>query len=170
MDNQILPEDQASPSLAQSFNILGLPAYTAIAIVPDNAASLPNCMSKTMRHYLLKTFPDLAVVAEESRWESQPAVSSRIGTRSAPLRSLLPMAPQRQDSILSFSSCSTSGSSCSSSSSSKSSTGSLNRRSLLARQGSTMSLLVRQSSLRTVGGGVGLPRMPKRQDSVSFLF
>jgi hypothetical protein len=158
--------------LAQGVTLLSLPASASVTIVQDNAASLPNCMSKTMRCYLLKNFPDLAVIPEEARWKSQP---SQVSKESQPLRQLLlPMVPQRQDSVKSISSCSTTSTSSSSNGSTKSSTGAqpaINRRQFLVRQTSNMSLLVRQSSLRRMGNGsASLPRMPQRQDSASFLF
>ena len=149
-------------SFFQNITMLHLPCSREISIIQDNAASLPNCMSKTMRRYLLQTFPDLADVAPETRWKSQPPIV----TKTQSLRNILPMAPQRQDSF-SLSSCSTHSSI--SSTSSKPSPPMINRRSLLKRQTSSLSLLVRQSSLRRLGSGAGMPRMPQRQDSVTFL-
>jgi hypothetical protein len=163
--------------LAQRVSLLmSLPMSVSVTIIQDNAASLPHCMSKTMRCYLLKSFPDIAVIPEDARWKSQP---TNVNCESQSLRQLLLMVPQRQDSFKSVSSCSTSTSCSSGSAKSNASsiTGSLaaqlaiNRRQFLVSQTSNMSLVIRQSSTRRMGNGsAGLPRMPKRQDSATFMF
>lgn len=152
-----------------------------VTIVQDNAALLPNCISKTMRSYLLRKFPDLATVSEEARWLSQPHVS-KDALDEVVMKKILPMAaPQRQDSFsISNSSHSTSSLSSTSSANCSFAPAPINRRQFLARQESSfsmshrsMSRLIRQTSLRgmmTGQPGEGLPRMPQRQDSVSFLF
>lgn len=171
---------------------LNLPLTVQVAVIQDNATSLPSCMSKTMRRYLLEAFPDLANRTEDARWKSQPSSTSpdKIAktqsmrnimpvvpqrqdsfTQARSLRNLLPVAPQRQESFT-ISSCS---SASTVSSSSSPAPPSINRRKFLARQESSLlqrqdsSLLVRQSSLRRMRGA-GVPRMPKRQDSATFLF
>ena len=182
MDSQL----ETMSSFIQRVTMIPLPAsHREVTLIQDNAASLPNCMSRTMRSYLLRTFPDLATVPEEARWKSQPSSSARFSNSLSPIRNILPMVPQRQDSfsLSSVSTCSSASSAStlgSNSSASKPAQPIINRRQFLVRQSSSFSssqasLLVRQSSLRQFGQGgssssVGLPRMPQRQDSVSFLF
>lgn len=183
MDSQQHHHEQPQSSFSQSFFLMNLPSIQ-VAVVQDNAPPPPPSMTKTMRRYLLDTFPDLANIAEETRWKSQPSpmitkakslrnilpvVPQRQAsfTKAKSFRNFLPVAPQRQDSIT------LSSHSIASTISTVSTTPappSINRRQFLVRQASNVSLLIRQNSLRRMGGGAGMPRMPQRQDSVSFLY
>ena len=179
MNNEQQQEHQESMNVSAKIVTMFSSPLLAVTIIQDNAASLPYCMSKTMRGYLLQTFPDLATVPEETRWKSQPT-SSEGAVGDAIMKKALPMAaPQRQDSFsLSCSSHSTGSVSSVSTTSSSFTPTPINRRKILVRQGSSCSLshrdmsrLVRQTSLRGMGKpGAGFPRMPQRQDSVSFFF
>jgi len=86
-------------SIVRDFNKLKMPL--SVTVVSDNAKSLPTCTSKTVRCYLLKSFPDLSTVSEDSRWESEPvALFSRSMLDQPSYKLHQPLtAPQRQDSF-----------------------------------------------------------------------